>query len=204
MRGEIRRIHQNFGLTTVYVTHDQEEALSLADRLVVLHDGRVSQIGTPAELYEHPADAHVAAFMGYRNLLPLTVTSADAAGVRAEGSGLRVVGTPVGADSFRDGEQVLVAIRPEDLRVAAEGETWICEAVAEIVEYHGRVLHVEAATREGQRLHLKAPQAVRPGDVLTVAVDADRALVFRAGAAQAAQLQEEAEAAEPQTEADAP
>jgi putative spermidine/putrescine transport system ATP-binding protein len=204
MRGEIRRIHQDFGLTTVYVTHDQEEALSLADRLVVLHDGRVSQIGTPAELYEHPADPHVAAFMGYRNLLPLTVTSADTAGVRAEGSGLRVAGTPVGADSFRDGEQVLVAIRPEDLRVAAEGETWIGEAVAEIVEYHGRVLHVEAATREGQRLHLKASQPVRPGDVLSVAVDADRALVFRAGAAQAAQVQAEAEAAEAQAEADAP
>ncbi|GAA1957588.1 ABC transporter ATP-binding protein [Catenulispora subtropica] len=204
MRGEIRRIHQDFGLTTVYVTHDQEEALSLADRLVVLHDGRVSQIGTPAELYEHPADAHVAAFMGYRNLLPLTVTSADAAGVRAEGSGLRVVGTPVDADSFRDGEQVLVAIRPEDLRIAAEGETGICEAVAEIVEYHGRVLHVEAATRGGQRLHLKASQAVRPGDVLSVAVDADRALVFRAGAAQVAQLQAEADAAEAQAEADVP
>ena len=85
MRGEIRRIHQDFGLTTVYVTHDQEEALSLADRLVVLHDGRVSQIGTPAELYEHPADPHVAAFMGYRNLLPLTVSSADADGCARRG-----------------------------------------------------------------------------------------------------------------------
>ena len=203
MRGEIRRIHQDFGLTTVYVTHDQEEALSLADRLVVLHDGRVSQIGTPAELYEHPADPHVAAFMGYRNLLALTAASADAAGVRAEGGGLRVVGTPAGAESFGDGEQVLVAVRPEDLRVAADGETRICEAVAEIVEYHGRVLHVEASTREGQRLRLLASQAVRPGDVLPIAVDADRALVFRTGAAQAAQVQAEAETAQAQAEADA-
>jgi putative spermidine/putrescine transport system ATP-binding protein len=181
MRGEIRRIHQDFGLTTVYVTHDQEEALSLADRLVVLHDGRVSQIGTPAELYEHPADPHVAAFMGYRNLLPLTVSSADGTTAVAEGDGLRVVGTLAG-EPPQAGQPVLVAIRPEDLRVAAEGESAIGEAVAEIVEYHGRVLHVEAATDQGRRLHLKAPEAVRPGDRLRVAVDAERALVFPAEA----------------------
>ena len=196
MRGEIRRIHQDFGLTTVYVTHDQEEALSLADRLVVLHDGRVSQIGTPAELYEHPADPHVAAFMGYRNLLPLTVSSADGTTAVAEGDGLRVVGTPAGEPPAA-GRQVLVAIRPEDLRVAAEGESAIGEAVAEIVEYHGRVLHVEAATDQGRRLHLKAHETVRPGDRLRVAVDAERALVFPGDAAAASTASaEEAEVAE--------
>ncbi|MEY9908478.1 putative spermidine/putrescine transport system ATP-binding protein [Catenulispora sp. MAP12-49] len=189
MRGEIRRIHQDFGLTTVYVTHDQEEALSLADRLVVLHDGRVSQIGTPAELYEHPADPHVAAFMGYRNLLPLRASSVEGTTALAEGDGLRVVGTRAGNPAgtpvdgaLSAGQQVLVAIRPEDLRVAAEGETAIGEAVAEIVEYHGRVLHVEAATDQGRRLHLKAHQPVRPGDRLHIAVDAERALVFPAEA----------------------
>jgi putative spermidine/putrescine transport system ATP-binding protein len=163
------------------VTHDQEEALSLADRLVVLHDGRVSQVGTPAELYEHPADPHVAAFMGYRNLLPLTVTASDPAGAVAEGLGLRVVGTPAGGAPPAVGDEVLVAVRPEDLRVAAEGEPAVCDAVAEIVEYHGRVLHVEAATAEGQRLHLKAHEPVRPGDAVRVAVGADRALMFPAG-----------------------
>jgi putative spermidine/putrescine transport system ATP-binding protein len=79
MRGEIRRLHQSLGLTTLYVTHDQEEALSLADRLVVLRDGRVSQIGTPAELYERPAGAYVAGFMGYRNML--TLSAVEAGGV---------------------------------------------------------------------------------------------------------------------------
>ncbi|MFD0516926.1 ABC transporter ATP-binding protein [Paractinoplanes durhamensis] len=75
MRTEIRRLHQSLGLTTVYVTHDQEEALSMADRLVVLRDGRVQQIGTPEELHTRPANRHVADFMGYRNLLPLKVTA---------------------------------------------------------------------------------------------------------------------------------
>ena len=69
MRMEIRRLHQTLGLTTVYVTHDQEEALSLADRLVVLREGAVQQIGTPEEVYAQPVNSYVASFMGYRNLL---------------------------------------------------------------------------------------------------------------------------------------
>jgi putative spermidine/putrescine transport system ATP-binding protein len=178
MRSEIRRIHQEFGLTTLYVTHDQEEALSLADRLVVLHDGTVSQIGTPAELYEHPADPYVAGFMGYRNLLQLQIASADAGSALAEGRGLKVRGTGVGERPLRAGQGVTVAIRPEDLRPAEEGEQSVTEAVAEIVEYHGRVLHVEAITRQGDRLHLKSHRHVHPGDTVSVAVDPERALIF--------------------------
>jgi putative spermidine/putrescine transport system ATP-binding protein len=178
MRSEIRRIHQEFGLTTLYVTHDQEEALSLADRLVVLHAGRVSQIGTPADLYEHPANPHVAAFMGYRNLLPLTVTQADSQGAAAAGRGLAVRGTAVGIGQLTQGQPVTVAIRPEDLRIAEADEQALGEAVAEVVEYHGRVLHVEALTRDGDRIHLKSSGQVRPGDVLSVAVAAERALFF--------------------------
>ncbi|UWE11065.1 ABC transporter ATP-binding protein [Actinacidiphila bryophytorum] len=178
MRSEIRRIHQEFGLTTVYVTHDQEEALSLADRLVVLEAGRVSQIGTPAELYEHPADPHVAAFMGYRNLLALDVVSAQGTAAVARRGGLRVAGTVVGGARAAEGQEVTVAIRPEDVRVAGPGDQQLAEAVAEVVEYHGRVLHVEAVTREGDRIHLRAHDQVRPGDALAVAVDADRALFF--------------------------
>ncbi|NUP45964.1 MAG: ABC transporter ATP-binding protein [Catenulispora sp.] len=187
MRGEIRRIHQEFGLTTVYVTHDQEEALSLADRLVVLRDGRVSQVGTPAELYEHPADPHVAAFMGYRNLLTLDVVSAGGGTAVAQGRGLRIVGTPARAVELAAGQRATVAIRPEDLRPAGPGEPTVGEAVAEIVEYHGRVLHVEARTRDGDRLYLNSGEAVHPGDVVGVAVDPDRALFFGADAEVVAQ-----------------
>jgi putative spermidine/putrescine transport system ATP-binding protein len=180
MRSEIRRIHQQFGLTTIYVTHDQEEALSLADRLVVLHAGRVTQIGAPAELYEHPADPHVAAFMGYRNMLTLDVVSAQGRQATAQRPGVRLAGTVVGDAQLAKGQAVTVAIRPEDLRIAEESEQPIAEAVAEIVEYHGRVLHVEAFTREGDRIHLKARGEIRPGDILAIAVDADRALFFPA------------------------
>ncbi|WP_377267133.1 ABC transporter ATP-binding protein [Peterkaempfera sp. SMS 1(5)a] len=179
MRSEIRRIHQEFGLTTLYVTHDQEEALSLADRLVVLHTGRVSQIGTPAELYERPADPHVAAFMGYRNLLELEVVSADAEGALVEGRGVRLRGTPVAGCTVAAGDRVSVAVRPEDVRTAGPGEECAAEAVAEIVEYHGRQLHVEARTRTGDRIHFKTGDQVRPGDTVALAVRPERALVFR-------------------------
>jgi putative spermidine/putrescine transport system ATP-binding protein len=88
MRTEIRRLHQSLGLTTVYVTHDQEEALSLADRLVVLREGVVQQVGTPEELYRSPANPYVAGFMGYRNLLPMTVTGRQGAVATVEGFGV--------------------------------------------------------------------------------------------------------------------
>src|ERR1043165_5363061 len=72
-RSEIRRIHRELGRATIYVTHDQDEALSLADRIVVMKDGVVQQIATPREVYEQPSNLHVARFMGYRNVLHLDV-----------------------------------------------------------------------------------------------------------------------------------
>src|ERR1700749_1888672 len=74
MRTEIKRIHRELGRSTVYVTHDQDEALSLADRIVVLHEGKTQQIGSPEDLYARPANLDVARFMGYQNLLRLTAT----------------------------------------------------------------------------------------------------------------------------------
>jgi putative spermidine/putrescine transport system ATP-binding protein len=88
MRTEIRRLHQSLGLTTVYVTHDQEEALSLADRLVVLREGRMQQIGTPEELHNNPVNWHVADFMGYRNLIDVEVESISGKLARVAGGGL--------------------------------------------------------------------------------------------------------------------
>src|SRR5258705_2801224 len=97
MRTEIRRLHQSLGLTTVYVTHDQEEALSLADRLVVLREGVVQQVGTPEELYRSPANPYVAGFMGYRNLLSMTVSTVDGQYAVADGFGISLTGLDRGA-----------------------------------------------------------------------------------------------------------
>jgi putative spermidine/putrescine transport system ATP-binding protein len=173
MRTEIRRLHQSLGLTTVYVTHDQEEALSMADRLVVLREGRVQQLGTPEELHTRPANWHVADFMGYRNLLRLRATGSDGDRVVVEGHGLRLVGTPVG-DLGVDTE-VFAAVRPEDLRITdAPGLT----ATVEVVEYQGREVAIEARTAQGLALHLRSAERPTVGDKVELAVDPARLLVF--------------------------
>jgi putative spermidine/putrescine transport system ATP-binding protein len=183
MRTEIRRLHQSLGLTTVYVTHDQEEALSMADRLVVLRKGRVQQIGTPEDLHTRPANWHVADFMGFRNLLQQKVSQADAHGAVVEGNGLRLTATPMGQVS--SGDEVVVGVRPEDLVVRtgaspADGGNTV-HATVEVVEYQGRELAVEARTDHGLRLHVKTAERLAPGDDITLTVAADRLLVFPKG-----------------------
>ena len=166
MRSEIRRLHQELGLTTVYVTHDQEEALSLADRLVVLRDGRVEQIGSPEEVYTRPATAYVASFMGYRNLLDLDA----AAGGVFSGPSLKLQGQPVAAGP------VTVAIRPEDFVVGgAENAT---AATVGVVEYHGRELLVEADLPGGETVHFRTPERLAPGDEVRLGVPPDRVLAY--------------------------
>ena len=124
MRTEIRRLHESLGFTTIYVTHDQEEALSRADRLVVLRDGRVQQIGTPDALYERPANWHVADFMGYRNLLPVLVEAdakvGDTVVFRPAAGGTR---TGTAQQDIAAGSAARLGIRPEDLIVLAPGSS---------------------------------------------------------------------------------
>jgi len=183
MRTEIRRLHQSLGLTTVYVTHDQEEALSMADRLVVLRKGRVQQIGTPEELHTRPANWHVADFMGFRNLFQVTVTEKDHEGVLVEGQGLRVRATPMG--ELTRGETAAVGVRPEDLVIRGRGGTPpgsnVIEATVEVVEYQGREMAVEARTAQGLRLHVRSEDRLTRGDAVTLTVSPDRLLVFPLG-----------------------
>ncbi|AVT35401.1 ABC transporter ATP-binding protein [Plantactinospora sp. BB1] len=174
MRTEIRRLHQSLGLTTVYVTHDQEEALSLADRLVVLREGRVQQIGTPEELHTRPANWHVADFMGYRNLLRLRVESGGGSEVVVTGQGIRLVGTAVGPVTA--GAEVIAGVRPEDLRIT--GPESGVPATVEVVEYQGREVAVEARTAEGVQFNLRTDQRPALGDRIGIAVDPGRLLVF--------------------------
>ncbi|RAO00912.1 ABC transporter ATP-binding protein [Micromonospora noduli] len=181
MRTEIRRLHQSLGLTTVYVTHDQEEALSLADRLVVLREGRVQQIGSPRELHTRPANWHVADFMGYRNLWRGRVEQSEGARATVESSGHRLLGEAVGG--LQPGAEAVVAVRPEDIRVDGPGETRnAMSATVEVVEYQGRELAAEARTDTGLLLHLRTEQRIAPGDQVKLAVDPQRLLVYPADA----------------------
>jgi putative spermidine/putrescine transport system ATP-binding protein len=174
MRTEIKRIHQTLGLTTVYVTHDQEEALSLADRLVLLRQGRIQQVGTPEDVYSEPANRFVAGFMGYRNELELPVSSGS--GEAADKT--VVLGDLTGTRREDLGEVAVAAIRPEDFTVG-DGPNAM-EVDVEVVEYQGREQAIQARTAAGDRLHLRAPTRLAPGDRVRVSVPPERVLVFAA------------------------
>ena len=183
MRTEIKRIYQEQGLTVLYVTHDQEEALSLATRLVVLRKGRLEQTGTPEDVYTNPASAYVAGFMGYRNLFPAALASrGPGSEVTIAAYGALVAGTFKGAGAGPAcGAQVTVAIRPEDLTVDLPGSDNAIRAVAEVVEYHGRELSVQTRTGDGGVLHLKTDEPVVAGSVLTLTARPERVLVYQGG-----------------------
>jgi putative spermidine/putrescine transport system ATP-binding protein len=167
MRAEIRRIHELIGSATIYVTHDQEEALSLADRIVVMREGRVRQVGTPEELYARPAHADVAEFMGYRNLIRSAFSNGS---VTVGGAPLQ--GTPV--DSTASG-QAVVAIRPDDLRVAPNGAL---SATVESAQYHGDAFYCFGKTSDGTELYFLSPQKLQKGDRVQLAASPDRVLIY--------------------------
>ncbi len=172
MRAEIRRIHGMLGCSTIYVTHDQEEALSLADRIMVLIDGQMRQLGTPEELYARPATADVAEFMGYRNLLASTATPADS-GVLVSIAGAKLHGTLQGTTPLQ--QSVMIAIRPEDLVPTPDGPI---AAVVEIAEYHGRDFYAVLRGVDGSMLYCRSPVRVSTGDALRLDARPDRVLVY--------------------------
>jgi putative spermidine/putrescine transport system ATP-binding protein len=120
LREEIRRVQTQLGITTLYVTHDQEEALSISDRVVVMAQGEIEQIGTPADIYNTPETPFVAEFIGTMNRLEATITDAERGEVEADGTRLAVDE----ARGLRRGERVLVLVRPETIELErADGAT---------------------------------------------------------------------------------
>ena len=111
LRSEIRRIQRELGITTIYVTHDQEEALSLSDRIVVMSAGKVEQIGTPFEIYNYPKTAFTAAFIGQLNMLPITVDDPKTGLCSFQGQPIPT-GEPLEATA---GASKHLALRPEEL-----------------------------------------------------------------------------------------
>lgn len=178
MRAEIRRIHRLLGSATIYVTHDQDEALSLADRIVVLRDGEVRQIGTPQELYRRPLHGDVAEFMGFRNALSGKI-------VRREGSEVEVdcgfAGVVRGQSVDVTGSgSVIVAIRPGDLVPTPDGPF---NAEVTGMEYRGEAYFGTATGPGGRELFFRADTPLGVGETVRLGAPADRILVYASGGA---------------------
>jgi putative spermidine/putrescine transport system ATP-binding protein len=159
LRHEIRTIQRQLGITTVYVTHDQEEALSLSDRVVVMSEGRMEQVGTPFEIYNFPTTAFVASFVGTLNLLPGVVADAG----RGE---LTIAGQPVRiGQSFEGsaGRQVNVALRPEMVSLGAtgDGQNQLTGKVTD-VSFLGSIVRIRVGLGDG------APSAPGAGGPIVV------------------------------------
>jgi spermidine/putrescine transport system ATP-binding protein len=119
MQIELKRIQREVGITFVFVTHDQEEALTMSDRIAVMRGGRLEQVGTPEEIYDRPASAFVARFIGVANLVPVTITRADGARATVALPGGRGGEAMTTGLRFATGERALLMVRPERLELVA-------------------------------------------------------------------------------------
>jgi ABC-type Fe3+/spermidine/putrescine transport system ATPase subunit len=146
VRGEIRKLQKELGITTVYVTHDQEEALSLSDRISVMREGRVLQTASPKELYERPQSRFVADFVGTNNFI--------AGECRAVTGGRAAVDTPLGVllaratDGLAPGRPCVVAVRPENIAVGATADNAVHGRIV-LAAYLGNTLRYDVEVRDG-------------------------------------------------------
>ena len=176
MRLEIRRLQREAGITSVFVTHDQDEAMTMSDKIVVMSQGRIEQVGTPSAIYRHPASHFVADFIGQANFLEVLVlrVESDTAEIRCMGRQLRVPAAPHASVSAGGSAEML--IRPESIHVEAEGArsggirgclkevTYFGDRVEYLVGYEGGTLR---AAQENPR------ELLDPGSSVTLTFASD-------------------------------
>ncbi|MFM0056085.1 ABC transporter ATP-binding protein [Paraburkholderia phytofirmans] len=179
MRAEIRRIHSQLERATLYVTHDQDEALSMADRIVVMREGVVQQVATPKEVYTRPQNLHVARFMGYRNVAEFELEGPQGEGVMVSANGVSLLGTPMAGFNSK---RVSVALRPEDMERAAPGAENAFDALVTTVEYGGRDSLLRVKTPFGD-IWARVGGEFEEGERISLRVPPSRTLVYDAEAA---------------------
>ena len=158
MQAELKQLHQRLGTSFVYVTHDQEEALSMSDRIAVLHRGRLAQIDTPDAIYEQPRTRFVAGFLGESNFLSGRVTGAESSGFvyEADGATLHHTGTQ---HAVSPGDHVVMAVRPESIRLSAgrPAETNALNVKVEDWSYYGGRIKGVLRTAAGHTMVVNIP-----------------------------------------------
>jgi sn-glycerol 3-phosphate transport system ATP-binding protein len=171
MRAEIRKLQRRLGVTSLFVTHDQVEAMTLGDRLLILHDGQPAQLATPMEIFERPADTYVAGFIGSptMNFLPGLLVR-DGTEVQLD------AGPLVPLPGRRPGERVTLGIRPEHLTLGGNAltlEVELVEPLGSETLIHGRI-----AGHDRETIVVKVAGAVIPSETITISVQAESAHVF--------------------------
>lgn len=174
MRAEIRRIHEAIGSTTIYVTHDQDEALSMADRIVVMQEGMIRQTGAPEELYERPLHADVAEFMGFRTRMRGCVRSVEGSRVAVDTGSAVVQG--MARNPVSDGQTVTLMIRPEDF--VAQAESAGLGGSVRSIEYRGRAFFGTASLADGGDVFFRSDMRLAIGQKVGFAAPPSQVLVF--------------------------
>ncbi|AYM82952.1 MULTISPECIES: ABC transporter ATP-binding protein [Agrobacterium tumefaciens complex] len=182
MRVEISRLHKQLGTTMIYVTHDQTEAMTLADKIVVLRAGNIEQVGAPLDLYDDPANRFVAGFVGSpkMNFLDATIigSGADSVTLSLDSDPAVRLTLPTKA-RLNDGARVSLGIRPEHFSDAGQGDADLTVHV-DVAEHLGNTSYVYARTEGGEQLIIERPESRDVGnrDRLTVGLSARRAFLF--------------------------
>ncbi|WP_181702652.1 ABC transporter ATP-binding protein [Chthonobacter albigriseus] len=180
MRAELSKLHRDLGATMIYVTHDQVEAMTLADKIVVLEAGVVQQAGTPLQLYHNPQNRFVAGFIGSpkMNFIPVEIAEAGSGGVTVASADLARTLIPVAPDAAVAGAKAVLGIRPEHVTGGDRPVTF--KGRVELVERLGHQTVVEVATAGGATVTalLDGTTLVRPGETLTLGFDPADAHLF--------------------------
>ena len=187
MRYEFAKLHEDLKTTMIYVTHDQVEAMTLADRIVVLAAGRIEQVGSPLELYEHPDNLFVAGFIGSpkMNFLAGTIVSADAGAAVVQLESGAQIRCEVDAAGARPGDKVTLGIRPEHFEAAAAGQAGnVIATTVTFVESLGSTTHAYCdypGVAETLVCELDGATRLRNGAALSLEIPASRTYLFDAG-----------------------
>ena len=187
MQTEIRRIHQRLGVTVIYVTHDQGEALTMSDRIAIMNEGRIEQVGSPADLYDRPNTKFVADFLGDTNFIAgkLIDVANEQGTIRTE-DGWSFSGM-LSDPSLKPGNPVVAGVRPEKIHVADAGETPTntCTATIAEVVYSGDVTRYEVRAPGDVTLTVSAPNRAniaryQEGQSIPLAWDRSETRIFPA------------------------
>ncbi|MBE7210311.1 MAG: sn-glycerol-3-phosphate ABC transporter ATP-binding protein UgpC [Gluconacetobacter diazotrophicus] len=181
MRVELGRLHEELAATMIYVTHDQIEAMTMADKIVVLQAGRVEQVGSPLELYHHPANMFVAGFIGSprMNMIAVTVAGASPSGVTVQLPSGAQLTVPAAGDAVQPGQPLTLGIRPEAMRLDGQGPLG---GEVKLVERLGglTLFHLEAEGRDDLIVQVEGVSPVQVHQQIRIAVDTEACHLFGA------------------------